>query len=71
MTANEMLNLTNRTPFEPFEIRLSDGMRIPVDHPWQIATAPDSAVCVVFEAEQGMRIVAFRNITEVVTTVSA
>lgn len=71
MNAIEVLKLMNRTPFEPFEIRLSDGTRIPVEHPWEISTRPDSPTCTIYEAEQGMRIVAFRNITEVVTAVSA
>jgi hypothetical protein len=71
MNANELLKLMNRTPFEPFEIRLSDGGRVIVEHPWEISTRPESAVCVVFVADEGMRIIAFRNITEVVTTVAA
>lgn len=68
MNATEILKLMNRSPFEPFEVHLSDGARIRVDHPWQIATSPHSPTCAIYEDEDGMRIVSFRNITEIVTT---
>ena len=43
--------LTHRTPKEP----------------WQISTSRNSPVCVIFDADERMRIISFRNITEVVT----
>ncbi len=33
MTANRMIELMDRTPFEPLEIHLSDGERIHVEQP--------------------------------------
>ena len=67
MTASQMIELMNRTPFEPLEIHLSDGTEIRVEHPYEIATRPNSASCTVYRPDGLMRIVAFRNITEVIT----
>jgi hypothetical protein len=66
MTANQIIELMNRSPFAPLEIHLSDGPRIRVEHPYEIATKPNSAICVVYDGELA-RFVSFRNITEVVT----
>jgi hypothetical protein len=68
MNASQILRLMNRESFEPFEIRLSDGSRIPVEHAWLISTAPNSPSCTVYEADGLARMIAYRNITEVVTT---
>lgn len=70
MNATQILKLMNREPFESFEIRMNDGSRVTVESPWQIATARNSASCTVYEADQLARIIAYRNITEVVTTTS-
>ena len=67
MNATQIIVLMNRTPFEPFEIHLSDGAHIKVDEPWQISTFPESPTCAIYDAGDRMRIVAFRNITEVLT----
>jgi hypothetical protein len=66
MTANQIIDLMNRSPFEPLEIHLSDGASIRVEHPYEIATKPNSAICVVYDGELA-RFVSFRNITQVVT----
>ena len=71
MNATQMIELMNRTPFEPLEIHLSDGTRIRVEHPYNIATRQDSPTCIVFDESDRMRIVAYRNITEVITAASA
>ena len=67
MTANQMIELMNRTPFPPLEIHLSDGTQIVVEHPWQIATMPNSSTCVIFDMDDRTRFVAYRNMTEVIT----
>jgi hypothetical protein len=67
MTANQMLEFMNRTPFEPIDIHLSDGAVIHVDEPYAIASKPHSQSCVVFVNDEVARHVAYRNITEVVT----
>ena len=67
MTALQLIRLMNRTPFEPFEIHLTDGARIRIEHPYEIATRPKSRACIIYDEDDGMRIVSYRNITEVVT----
>jgi hypothetical protein len=66
-----MIELMNRTPFEPFEIHLSDGTIIRVDHPYEIATHPKGRSCVIYDENERTRIIAYRNITEVITTATA
>jgi hypothetical protein len=70
MNATAMIDLMNRTPFEPIEIHMSDGSNIRVEHPYAIATNPKSHSCIVYQHER-MRIIAYRNITEVITKVPA
>ena len=57
----------NRTPFEPFEIHSNDGERIQVENPYEVSTRPNSPTCTVCTDDDRMRIVAYRNITEVIT----
>jgi hypothetical protein len=64
MHAAQILNLIDHLPFEPFEIRMTGGARVPVLHAWQIATSPNSASCAVYEADGGARIIAIENIAE-------
>ena len=71
MNATHMIELMNRVPFEPLEIQLSDGTRIRVEQPFQIATRPNSPSCVIYDEDDRMRIVAYRNITEVITAATA
>lgn len=68
MTANQLIELRGRTPFEPLEIHLSNGEIIRVEQPFQIATRRDSPTCSIYEDEDRMRIVTYRNITEVITS---
>ena len=70
MTANRLLELMNRTPFQPMEIRLCDGTRISVGAPFDISTSSNSPTCTIYEDREQIRVVSIRNITEVVTTVS-
>ena len=71
MTAVQIIELRNRTPFEPFEIHLMDGARIRVEHPYEIATSPKARTCVIFDEDEGMSTVAYRNITQVITKATA
>jgi hypothetical protein len=71
MTAIQMIELMNRTPFEPLEIHLNDGTRLQIEHPYEIATRPRSQTCIIFDNDERMRIVAYRNITEVITKATA
>jgi hypothetical protein len=71
MNAAQMLQLMNRIPFEPFELHLNDGHRIRVDHPSYLATREDSPTCIICDDDEQMRIVAYRNIAEVITKATA
>jgi hypothetical protein len=71
MTAIQMIELMNRTPFDPIEIHLSDGTAIRVEHPYQIATRPLSPSCIIYTDDERMRIVSYGNITEVITSATA
>jgi hypothetical protein len=70
MTANQMIELMNRRPFEPLEIHLSDGERIRVEQPYEISTRPNSPSCIIYTEDERMRVVAYRNITEVITAIN-
>lgn len=70
MTANRMIELMNRSPFAPLEIHLNDGTSIRVAEPFQIATLRNSPTCTIYEEGDRMRIVAFRNISEVITAIN-
>ena len=67
MIATEMLTLMNRTPFRGFQILMNDGLRLGVEHPYQISTSAHSACCTVYDDVGEMHIVSFRNIARVVT----
>ena len=67
LTANQLIELRNRKPFDAFDVHLADGANIKVEEPWQISTSRDSSVCVIFDTDDRMRIISYRNITEVVT----
>ena len=71
MTATQMIELMNRTPFAPLEIHLSDGTSFRVEHPYHIATRQKSPTCTIYTDDERMRIVAYRNITEVITRATA
>jgi len=67
VNANQLIELMNRTPFEPLEIHLSDGAKIRIEQPYHVATRRNSPNCWIYEDQERMRIVAYRNITEVIT----
>ena len=67
MTSNQIIELMNREPFTPLEIRLSDGSSAHVNEPFEIATQRNSPFCIVYNDEGTARFIAIRNITEIVT----
>lgn len=66
MNASQLIEVMNRRPFQPFEIHLSDGERVRVDEPFQVSTARNSPSCTVYDTEDRMRIISYRNITEII-----
>ena len=71
MNATDMLKLMNRSPFESFEIFMNDGLRLRVEQPFQISTAPNSSCCTVYDSSPEMHIISYRNIARVVTAAEA
>ena len=67
MNANQMIELRNRVPFEPFEIHPTDGARVRVEEPYRISTARNSLTCTVYDNDERARMIAHLNITEVIT----
>ena len=68
MNASQLLEMMNRSPFEPLEIHLNNGTTIQVSEPYLIATAPNAAAFVVYSSEEDLaRHVAYRNVTEIIT----
>jgi hypothetical protein len=68
MNATQMLELLNRTPFQPLEIRLNNGTIIHIEDPFGIRAVKHSPTCIVFDDEGIARFVAYRNMAEVVTS---
>jgi hypothetical protein len=68
MTATQLLQLMNRSPFQPLEIRLNNGTVIHVDQPFAIRAVANSPTCIVFDDEGVARFVSYRNMAEVVTS---
>ncbi len=71
MNATQMIALRNRAPFEPLEIHLSDGAVIRVEHAYNIASGQNSPTCIIYQDDDRMRIIAYRNITEIITAAAA
>lgn len=66
MSATELIELMNRSPFLPLEIHLNDGTMITVNEPFEIATQRTSPCFVVYTAEK-MDVVAYRNVAKITT----
>jgi len=68
MNATQILDLLNRTPFQPLEIRLNNGTVVHVDTHFAIRVVPHSSSCIVFDDAGIARFIAYRNMAEVVTS---
>jgi hypothetical protein len=68
MNATQMLELMNRSPFQPLGIHLNNGTVIHVEEPFGIRATRHSPTCIVFDNEGIARFIAYRNIAEVITT---
>jgi outer membrane lipoprotein SlyB len=67
MNASQIVELMNRTPFVPIEIRMNNGSAIHVEQPFDIAARPNSSDCLIFEGDR-WRFIAYRTIAEVITS---
>jgi len=67
MTANQLIQLMNRSPFTSLEVRLCDGAAIFVEQPHEISVTPNSPVCTIYESGNRMRVVSLRNVSQIIT----
>ena len=70
MNASELIELMNRSPFQPLEIHLNDGSIIIVNEPFEIATQRTSPRFIVYTTDK-MDVVSYRNVAKVTTPVAA
>lgn len=68
MNATALIKLMDRSPFQPLEIHLGDGLTITVTEPFSIATQRTSPCFIVYAADK-TDVVAYRNVTKVTTPV--
>jgi hypothetical protein len=64
MTIEQLRNLYNAQPFQPFIMHLVDGRQIPVQHREFIATAPSGRTVVVYQPDETMNIVDLLLVTD-------
>ena len=48
MTVQALHKLHSARPFVPFDLRLGDGQRLPVEHPEMLAYSPKSRLATVY-----------------------
>ena len=70
MNATELIQLMNRSPFQPLEIHLNDGSAIPVNEPFEIATQRTSPCFVIYTSDH-MDVVSYRNVARITTPVAS
>jgi hypothetical protein len=57
MTKVEMQAAAEAKPFRPFEIRLADGERLPVEHPEYLSHSPDWRTVIVWDDRGNFKII--------------
>ncbi len=57
MTLKTLKELRDRAPFQPFDIHLSDGQRLPVVTPDHLFLMPNGRECLVVSPDNGFRFV--------------
>ena len=70
MNATELIELMNRTPFQPLEIHLNDGSLVVVNELFEVATQRTSPCFIVYSADR-MDVIAYRNVAKIKTPVAA
>jgi hypothetical protein len=57
MTLNQIRNLYEAHPFQPFVIHLADGRAVPVHHRQFLASAPSGRTVIVYQPDDSFNIV--------------
>ena len=64
MTIQQLRELRNAQPFQPFVIHLADGRQVPVQHPEFIMWSPSGRTVVVYQADDSMNIIDLLLVTD-------
>ena len=65
MIVEDIIELSNATPFVPFEVHLADGGSVTVQHPKWMLFSPDFRTLVVVGSPPGQRRIAVPLITQI------
>jgi hypothetical protein len=66
MKAQTIIGLRDKTPFRPFDIRLSDGRAIRVYHPDFLSPSPTGRELIVWNRDGSLNLVDLTQVTSVV-----
>lgn len=64
MTLNQIRNLYEVQPFQPFVIHLADGRAVPVHHREFLASAPSGRTVIVYQPDDSFNIVDLLLVTD-------
>lgn len=64
MTIDQVRNLYEAQPFQPFTIHLADGREIPVQHREFMASAPSGRTVIVYERDDSFHIIDLLLVTD-------
>ncbi|MBU6401176.1 MAG: hypothetical protein KGS61_12735 [Verrucomicrobia bacterium] len=64
MTMEQIRELVDATPFQPFTIHLADGQSVRVPHPDFIAIGPRGRTVIVYRSDERFRIIDVMLVTE-------
>jgi hypothetical protein len=65
MTIEQLRNLYNAQPFQPFTMHLADGRAIPVMHREFMASAPSGRTVTVYQPDDTMNVIDLLLVTDV------
>lgn len=64
MTIEQLRQLRQSQPFQPFTMHLADGRQIPVRHPEFMATSPSGRTVIVYQPDESFNIVDLLLVTD-------
>jgi hypothetical protein len=64
VTIEQLRQLRQSQPFQPFTMHLADGRQIPVRHPEFMATSPSGRTVIVYQPDESFNIVDLLLVTD-------
>jgi hypothetical protein len=64
VTLNQIRNLYEAQPFQPFVLHLADGRAVPVQHREFLASAPSGRTVIVYQPDDSFNIVDLLLVTD-------